>query len=64
VNITITPVNDAPVAVDDTGSVAEGGTLNVPEPGLLSNDTDADLPGDTLTVYYPMTQMLICLEIL
>jgi len=50
VAITITPMNDDPVAVDDTGSVTEGGTLNVPEPGLLSNDTDPDLPGDTLII--------------
>jgi VCBS repeat-containing protein len=49
--ITINPVNDnAPVAVDDTGTVDEGATLNVAAPGVLSNDTDADLPGDTLTV--------------
>ena len=44
VAITVTPENDAPVAVDDTLTVAEGatGTGNV-----LGNDTDAD--GDTLT---------------
>ncbi|GAF94390.1 unnamed protein product, partial [marine sediment metagenome] len=49
VSITINPVNDPPVAVDDTALVAEGGILNVPAPGLLLNDTDPD-PGDTLTV--------------
>ncbi|MEA2326483.1 MAG: hypothetical protein QOE68_1442, partial [Thermoanaerobaculia bacterium] len=47
VAITITPVNDAPVAVNDNYSVAEGGTLNPPPPGVLGNDTDSDSP--TLT---------------
>jgi VCBS repeat-containing protein len=49
VTITITPVNDPPVAVDDSATVSEGGSLNVAAPGLLANDTDAD-PGDILTV--------------
>jgi len=44
VSITITPVNDAPVAANDAYSVAEGGTLNTPAPGVLGNDTDADSP--------------------
>jgi VCBS repeat-containing protein len=49
--ITINPVNDnTPVAVDDTGTVDEDATLTVAAAGVLSNDTDADLPGDTLTV--------------
>jgi VCBS repeat-containing protein len=47
VSITITPVNDAPVANNDTYTVAEGGTLNQSAPGVLGNDTDADSP--TLT---------------
>jgi VCBS repeat-containing protein len=44
VSITITPVNDAPVAANDAYSVAEGGTLNTPAPGVLGNDTDPDSP--------------------
>jgi VCBS repeat-containing protein len=44
VTITITPVNDAPVAANDTYSVAEGGTLNQAAPGVLGNDTDVDSP--------------------
>ena len=36
-----------PVAVADAYSVVGGGTLTVPAPGVLGNDTDAD--GDTLT---------------
>ncbi|MCU1230398.1 MAG: outer rane adhesin like protein, partial [Acidobacteria bacterium] len=42
VAITITPVNDAPVAVNDAYGTTEGGTLNVATPGVLGNDTDAD----------------------
>ncbi|MER9397476.1 Ig-like domain-containing protein [Mesorhizobium sp. M0615] len=44
VALTITPVNDAPVAADDLASVAEGGSLVV---SVLTNDSDVD--GDTLT---------------
>jgi len=47
--ISVTPVNDLPVAVDDlTGfSVTVGTSLSVPPLGVLANDTDVD--GDTLT---------------
>ena len=48
VTITITPVNDAPVATDNVYPVAEGGSLNVlPAQGVLGNDTDAE--NDPLT---------------
>jgi large repetitive protein len=47
VSITITPVNDAPVAVDDAYTVAEGGTLTIAAKGILANDSDAE--GNTLT---------------
>ena len=47
VSITITPVNDAPVANNDAYSVNEGGTLN--GASVLANDTDADVPANTLT---------------
>jgi len=41
--VTITGVNDAPVAADDTYEVDENGTLTVwPEDGLLKNDADID----------------------
>ena len=47
VTITLTPVNDAPVAVDDFGTTPE----DIPFNGqtVLSNDTDVDT-GDTLSV--------------
>ena len=47
VSITVTPVNDAPVAVGDGYSVNSGEVLNVPAPGVLANDSDVD--GDPLT---------------
>jgi VCBS repeat-containing protein len=50
VTITITPLNDPPVAVDDTATVMEGQTLNVAAPGLLANDSDSDIPAQTLFV--------------
>ena len=40
-------VNTAPVAVDDNYPTTQGATLNIAAPGVLSNDTDADL--DPLT---------------
>jgi VCBS repeat-containing protein len=41
------PVNDAPVAVDDSYSTAEDTTLNVAAPGVLANDSDVE--GDVLS---------------
>ena len=46
VSITIEPVNDAPVAVDDAYSVNEDETLVVEAAGVLTND--ADVEGDLL----------------
>ncbi|WP_227368029.1 retention module-containing protein [Halomonas sp. M20] len=47
--LTVTPVNDAPVAVDDDNSVAFGSVLAVSESkGILTNDSDPD--GDALRV--------------
>ena len=44
--LTVRPVNDAPVAVDDALVVDEDAVLTVPAPGVLANDTDID--GDPL----------------
>ena len=53
VSITITPVNDnTPVANADSITVAEGGTASLLVDGnlsVLANDTDTDLPNDSLT---------------
>lgn len=45
VQITVSPVNDTPVAVNDTGSIAEDLSLTI---NVLANDTDVD--GDLLTI--------------
>src|SRR5207244_1618813 len=42
VSITVTPVNDAPVAVNDAYSTNEDTALTVPAPGVLGNDTDTE----------------------
>jgi large repetitive protein len=42
VTITVTPVDDAPVAVPDAYTVAEDATLTVAAPGVRGNDTDAE----------------------
>ena len=42
VSITVTPVNDAPVATGDSFTTAEDTTLTVAAPGVLGNDTDVD----------------------
>ncbi|HEX2254764.1 MAG TPA: IPTL-CTERM sorting domain-containing protein [Thermoanaerobaculia bacterium] len=47
VTITVTPINDAPVAVADNYAVGEGGTINEAAPGVLANDTDDE--SDPLT---------------
>jgi VCBS repeat-containing protein len=47
VAITVTAVNDAPVAAGDAYSTAEDTTLTVPAPGVLANDSDPE--GDALS---------------
>jgi len=42
VSITVTPVNDMPVATDDAYSMSEDTTLSIPAPGVLGNDTDIE----------------------
>lgn len=50
VTITITPVPDPPVAVDDSYVVAEDSVLTINAPGLKVNDSDPDTPVGDLTV--------------
>ena len=45
VTVTVTPVTDAPIAVDDTATVDEDSMVSI---NLTGNDSDVD--GDTLTV--------------
>src|SRR5438093_13555294 len=47
VALTINPVNDAPVAVNDSFTTDEDTALTVTAPGVLANDTDVD--GNSLT---------------
>ncbi|MCO5214066.1 MAG: Ig-like domain-containing protein [Caldilinea sp.] len=48
VAISVTPVNDAPVATADVYATSEETLLTVAAPGVLANDSDLD--GDALTV--------------
>ena len=48
--LTLTAVNDAPVAVNDNYTVQAGSTLTTSAPGILGNDTDIDTPAANLTV--------------
>ncbi|MFL5301894.1 MAG: Ig-like domain-containing protein, partial [Anaeromyxobacteraceae bacterium] len=47
VTVTITPVNDTPVAVGDTASALVNKALAI---NVLANDTDPDFPADTLAI--------------
>ncbi|MDO8629540.1 MAG: tandem-95 repeat protein, partial [Phycisphaerales bacterium] len=49
VTIAVNPLNDAPVAENDTYTVAEDSVLSIAAPGVLENDRDPDI-GQTLTV--------------
>ncbi|WP_226576848.1 cadherin-like domain-containing protein [Acuticoccus sediminis] len=48
IDITVTPVNDAPVVVNDTVFSPTGGAITISIADLLANDSDVD--GDTLTI--------------
>ena len=51
-DITVDPINDAPVAADDTDTVDEDTTLTVPAiTGVLSNDSDLDGDGVLVDVF-------------
>ena len=47
VSLTVTAVNDAPIAQDDTASTTDQTAITIP---VLNNDNDPDLPNDTLSV--------------
>jgi len=49
IKVTVNEVNLAPVAVDDAYSTLKNQVLNVGAPGVLGNDSDADIPASTLT---------------
>ncbi|WP_312081831.1 MBG domain-containing protein [Empedobacter sp.] len=47
--ISVGNVNEAPVAVNDSYITNEDTQLTIPAPGVLTNDTDSDLPAQPLT---------------
>ena len=49
ITVTVSEVPANPVAAADSYSVTENNVLTVVLPGVLANDTDADLPANTLT---------------
>ena len=49
VTIAVTPVNDAPVAVDDAFAASVNTPLILPDAALLANDHDVDSPQLTIT---------------
>ncbi|MFV0165460.1 Ig-like domain-containing protein, partial [Empedobacter falsenii] len=49
ITVTVNEVNVAPVAVDDSYITNEDTQLIIPAPGVLTNDTDSDLPAQPLT---------------
>ncbi|MGN6109549.1 MAG: tandem-95 repeat protein, partial [Kofleriaceae bacterium] len=62
VTITVTPVNDAPVAGPDTATVQAGGTLVIPHATLLANDTDIDGPALSITAVQNATHGTVSLQ--
>ncbi|CAJ35649.1 Ig-like domain-containing protein [Methanocella arvoryzae] len=50
VTLTVNPVDDMPIALNDDYQVAEDNTLTIAAPGVLSNDVDPE--GGTLTAVY------------
>jgi hypothetical protein len=50
VTLTVTPVNDAPMAVDDAYSVVENTLLTVAAPGVMANDVEVDADNMVVTL--------------
>jgi hypothetical protein len=49
ITVTVSEVATAPLAVPDAYDVIESGILAVSAPGVLANDSDMDIPANTLT---------------
>ena len=47
VTLSVNPINDTPIALDDSYSITEDTILDIVIPGILGNDSDVD--GDTIT---------------
>jgi VCBS repeat-containing protein len=50
VTITVRPINDAPLAANNSFTVLPGATLSIDDPGVLAGDSDID--GDSLTAVF------------
>ncbi|MDP6722639.1 MAG: Ig-like domain-containing protein, partial [Pirellulaceae bacterium] len=57
--ITVTDLNDAPVANDDNYTTSEDATLTVSGLGVRQNDTDVDIPAQTLSVVEAQTTPIV-----
>lgn len=62
VSITVSPVNDAPVAVDDAYGTNEDTALVVPAAGVLGNDTDGESDPLSATVVLGPTSGVLVLN--
>ena len=62
VTLTVTPVNDAPVAANDAYSAAEDAPLTIPAPGVLGNDSDLDLDPLSAVVVTPPAHGVLTLN--
>ena len=63
VTITVTPVGDTPVAVDDVYSIPQNTMLIVAAPGVLGNDTDPDNDPLTAEVVSPAANGTVTLNV-
>ncbi len=59
---TATPAPCPPVAADDSYNATRGTTLNVPAPGVLANDTDAENDPLTAALVSPATKGTVTLH--
>lgn len=62
VTVTIVPVNDAPVAANNTYSTTMNTPLTVAAPGVLANDTDVDGQALTAVLVTPATSGTVALN--
>ena len=62
VTISVRPVNDPPIGVDDALAVQEGDTLSIASQQLLANDTDPERDKLTITAVGDATNGLVALD--
>jgi hypothetical protein len=63
VTLTVTPINDAPVAANDSYTTIENTALAVPAPGILGNDSDVDGDALTASVTSPPANGIVTLDV-